>query len=99
MSWLFDSGHAADIVLAVMALELGWLVGRRGWSPGAAVLRLGPGALMLVALRAALTGCAWPSIALPLLLSFPLHLADLARGSDRPGDAHRRADRSVRNSS
>ncbi|HEU0045663.1 hypothetical protein [Sphingomonas sp.] len=78
MNWLFASGHAVDVVLAVLALELVWLV-RRGWAPRHAVLRLAPGALMLLALRAALTGAEWPWIALPLALSFPVHLADLRR--------------------
>lgn len=50
---------------------------RGGWTPRRAALRLLPGALMLVAVRNALTGEAWPLIALPLLLSFPAHLADL----------------------
>ena len=79
MAWLFASGHAADIVLAVMAAEALWLVARGGGSAGAVALRLGPGALMLVALRAALVGATWPWIALPLILSLPLHLKDLAR--------------------
>lgn len=78
MGWLFASGHAADLVLAVVAAELAWLV-RRGWRATDALLRLAPGALMLVALRGALTGLDWPWIALPLALSFPVHLADLAR--------------------
>ena len=83
MRWLFASGHAADLVLAVMVIELAWLIGR-GWRPVDALLRLGPGALMLIALRAALTGLDWQWIALPLALSFPVHLADLARrGADR----------------
>jgi hypothetical protein len=79
MAWLFASGHAVDIVLAVIALEWVWLVSRGGWRPGSALLRLLPGALMLVALRAALIGLAWPWVSLPLLLSFPVHLADLMR--------------------
>jgi hypothetical protein len=65
-------------VLLVIALELIWLLAS-GWHPGAALLRLGPGILMLLALRAALIGLDWRWIALPLLLSFPVHLADLAR--------------------
>lgn len=85
MRWLFASGHAVDIVLVVIAVELGWLVGRRGWRLIDAVLRLVPGALMLVALRAALTGLEWYWVALPLLLSFPINLADLARKPARPG--------------
>jgi nitroreductase len=78
MAWLFASGHAVDIVLAVIAVELGWLV-RGGWRATDALLRLAPGALMLLALRAALTDLDWWWVALPLALSFPVHLADLAR--------------------
>ena len=66
-------------MLAVIAVELVWLVRRRSWRATDTLLRLGPGALMLVALRAALTGNDWRWIALPLILSFPVHLADLAR--------------------
>jgi hypothetical protein len=77
--WLFASGHAVDIVLVVIGVELAWLVSARGWPVTEATLRLAPGALMLLALRAALTGSDWRWIALPLLLSFPVHLADLAQ--------------------
>ena len=63
-----------------MLVELLWLTQRRGWSMTAAILRLTPGALMIVALRVALTGGAWAWIALSLALSLPFHLADLARG-------------------
>ena len=84
MARLFASGHAVDIVLAVLAVELGWLV-RAGWRIGPAALRLGPGALMLVALRNGLTGLDWWWIALPLALSFPVHLADLVRFGSRSG--------------
>ncbi len=78
MSWLFASGHAVDIVLAVIAVELVWLMAR-GKGGVDVLVRLGPGVLMLVALRAALVGLDWRWVALPLLLSFPVHLADLAR--------------------
>jgi hypothetical protein len=50
-----------------------------GWGGRAAALRLLPGALMLLALRAALLGLCWPWIALALAASFPAHLADLRR--------------------
>ena len=79
MKALFASGHAVDIVLLVILVELIWLVTRGGWSLPAALLRLGPGALMLLAVRFALTGMPWPWIAGALLASFPLHLADLRR--------------------
>lgn len=79
MKWLFASGHAIDIVLAVIAIEFFWLVARRDWTMLAAVLRLGPAALMMLALRAAIADCEWYWIALPLALSFPIHLADIKR--------------------
>ncbi|MBJ6123005.1 hypothetical protein [Sphingomonas mollis] len=79
MVWLFASGHAVDIVLAVIAVELIWLVAGRGWRMTDALLRLGPGVLMLVALRFALTGHDWRWIMTALLSSFPVHLADLMR--------------------
>ncbi len=79
MLWLFGTGHAVDIVLVVIGVELAWLVTARGWPVTQATLRLAPGALMLLALRAALTGCDWRWVALPLVLSFPVHIADLAQ--------------------
>ena len=63
--------------------ELGWLVRGCDWRFGAALLRLLPGALMILALRAALTGAGWPWIALALACSFPAHLADLMAGKPR----------------
>lgn len=83
MNWLFASGHAVDVVLVVIALELGWLIGAARWRPTQAMLRLAPGALILIALRGALTGADWRWIALPLLASFPVHVADLMRRPDR----------------
>jgi hypothetical protein len=76
MSWLFASGHAVDLVLLFMLVEGTWLVARK-WQALTVVLMLGPGALMLLALRAALTGMPWYWIALPLTVSLPLHLADV----------------------
>lgn len=81
MAWLFDSGHAVDVVLIVMGIELVWLVLAAKWRMLDAALRLAPGALMLLALRCALTGADWQWIALPLILSFPFHLADLKRSA------------------
>lgn len=79
MAWFFGSGHAVDLVLLVLAGELAWLTRARGWPVAEAALRLLPGALMLLALRAALTGAGWPLVAGALALSFPAHVADLAR--------------------
>jgi hypothetical protein len=75
----FASGRAIDLVLAVLVLEALWLW-RRGRAPlGDIVRALLPGAFLLLAVRAALTGAPWPLVALPLLLSLPAHLADIRR--------------------
>lgn len=60
-----------------MAIEFIGLRAVARWPVTTALWRLAPGALMIVALRGALTGADWRWIALPLLLSFPAHLADL----------------------
>ncbi|OYW23602.1 MULTISPECIES: hypothetical protein [unclassified Sphingomonas] len=83
LAWLFASGVAADVVLIVIALEAVWLRLRRRWLVIAIMCRLMPGLLMMLALRAALTGQGWVWIALPLTLSFPFHLADLRFGPGR----------------
>jgi len=76
MSWLFETGHAADIILAVLLIEAGWLRRRRWrWLDLAGLL--GPAALIVLGLRGALTGAEWPFIAVPLALSLPLHLLDV----------------------
>ena len=64
----------------VLLAEAAWLIRVRNWPARAALPRLLPGALMMLALRAALTGAGWPWIALALALSYPAHLADLAHG-------------------
>jgi hypothetical protein len=75
---LFASGHAADVILAVLAIEAVWLRIARGWSITAILGLLGPAALIVLGLRAALTGAAWWWIALPLAVSLPLHLKDVS---------------------
>ena len=80
----FASGRAADVILAVLALELLWLWRLRRVPLLTALGVVLPGVLFVIALRGALTGAAWPAIALPLALSFPVHLMDLARRP--PGD-------------
>lgn len=73
----FASGFAADLVLAVLAVEALWLIAVARWPVGKMLLCLLPGALMMLALRAALTGAGWPWVALALAASFPVHLADV----------------------
>jgi hypothetical protein len=77
MDWLFASGHAADVILAVLAIEAAWLRAARGWAWGAILGLIGPAALIVLGLRAALNGADWWWIALPLAASLPLHLMDL----------------------
>lgn len=78
VSDFFASGHAADLILIVLAAEFVWLVMRGGKALDVA-LALGPAVFIVLALRGALTGADWPMIALPLMLSFPVHIADLWR--------------------
>ncbi len=76
MQSFFTSGHAVDLVLAFMAVEAVVLVmmKRRALT---VVLTILPGAVMILALRAALTGAGWQWVAIWLTVSLPLHLADL----------------------
>lgn len=74
----FASGHAADLILAVLAGEAVWLRAGRGWRWRAIAGLIGPAVLIVLALRGALTGAAWWWIAVPLAASLPLHLMDLA---------------------
>ncbi|MEL7447318.1 MAG: hypothetical protein AAGK02_16190, partial [Pseudomonadota bacterium] len=76
IEWLFRSGHAADVVLVVLAIESVILM-MKGWSWRVLAGMLGPAVLLVLGVRAALVGADWYWIALPLALSFPLHLLDL----------------------
>jgi membrane protein required for beta-lactamase induction len=78
MEEFFASGRAVDVVLAVLVIEAAWLrVRGNSWMDILPALL--PAVLMMVSLRAALTGMAWPFISLPLALAFPVHLYDLRR--------------------
>jgi hypothetical protein len=79
---IFVSGLAVDLALIVLAIEFFYLVlkGRSGTVKSRAfalVLALGPGACLMLALRAALTGASIVWVALFLALSLPLHVGDL----------------------
>lgn len=79
MSAFFASGHAVDVVLAVMLIEAVILMARRNSSVMTVAIAFLPGAMIVLAVRAALTGAGWPWVALALAASFPAHLADLRR--------------------
>ena len=83
MEALFSSGHAADIVLAALLIEAIWLRWR-GWHVGDVLTMLLPAALIVLGLRAALTGAAWWWISAPIALSFPVHIADVVRRGRKP---------------
>jgi hypothetical protein len=75
----FSSGHAVDLVLLVLLVE-GLILWRRGKArPLSILFALLPAAFLLLAARNALVGGPWHITALLLALSFPAHLADLAR--------------------
>jgi hypothetical protein len=80
----FHSGRVADLILVVMAVEFAFLYGRGRSRPDPVratdlLFAIGPGACIVLALRAALTGAAPVWIGAALAASLPLHLADLAR--------------------
>jgi hypothetical protein len=78
MAEFFASGRAVDVVLLVLLVEAIWLrLSGHAWPSVLAVLL--PAVLMMLALRAALAGLAWPFVSLPLALAFPVHLYDLHR--------------------
>jgi hypothetical protein len=79
----FASGHAADLILGVLLCEAAWLRAGAGWSWSAIAGLLGPAALIVLGLRAALTGAPWWWVALPLAASLPLHLMDLRSRFER----------------
>jgi hypothetical protein len=86
----FLSGHVADMILAVMLVEGVYRSYRHsvtgeGWSPSRIFASLAPGACLVLALRAALTGAGWQWMALTLSLSGVAHAIDgWLRRLDRP---------------
>ena len=80
----FVSGRVADLLLAVMAVELVVLTltaprSRRGSRLVGLLFALAPGACLTVAVRLALTGASWPWIAAWLTAALPIHVGDLVR--------------------
>lgn len=87
-SW-FASGRAVDIALVALLVEgIALCVFRartgRGPGPRAVLANLAAGACLLLALRAALTGASWQTVAVWLLAALAANLADLAERLRRP---------------
>lgn len=91
MADFFGSGRAADLLLAVLALEAAGLALYRGLTGrGPALRKLAPflvaGGFLALALRAALAGARWPWIAAALTGALVAHVRDLAtRWEHGPG--------------
>ena len=86
---LFNSGRIVDLILLLLVAEvIAMYLYRRGTGRGIGAIDLLmnnlAGAGLLLALRAALTGAAWPSIAPWLLASFAAHVADVMRRWQSP---------------
>lgn len=84
MNDFFASGLAVDLVLALMAAETLLLLalhryGHRGPAPADLLANLASGFCLLLALRAAMAGAAWPWLAMALSGSLAAHLVDLRR--------------------
>jgi hypothetical protein len=82
MSELFASGRIIDLILVLVALEAAALLlwrarSGRGPAPVPLLCNLASGAALMLALRAALTGAAWPVIAGCLVGSLLAHATEL----------------------
>lgn len=89
MQRIFSSPHIIDLVVALTVLEaIGLLLARRrfgdrtpggcgGIRPIGIVLMLLPGLFLMLAVRAALDGAAWPWVPAALAAALVAHLADL----------------------
>ena len=90
---LFDSGRIVDGILVLVAIEALVLLGvrarwGRGPAPMALLSNLASGAALMLALRAALTGVAWPGIAAWLIVALGAHLVEMMlRLRSEPGRA------------
>lgn len=88
LALLFAPGRLVDLVLAVVVVEfvvLAWRDRGRGLFGALAdpFFALAPGACLLLALRAAISGDTGAWILIWLTASLPAHLADLARRGRR----------------
>ena len=84
MTALVIDPHIIDLVLAVFVLEAAVLFGYRhvtgkGLAPGQIAANLLSGAMIMVALRLALSGAPMEMVAPCLLASMAAHIADLAQ--------------------
>ena len=79
----FASGRIVDLVLLLVAVEIGalpWLLRRLGSEVRLVQLlpNIVAGIALMLALRASLVGATWPWISIAMLVALAAHLADLA---------------------
>ncbi len=82
MAELFASGRVIEGILGLVLLEIvGLTILRNRWKIGIPspelLVSIGAGVGLLLALRAALVGAAWPNIALWLIVALVAHVWDL----------------------
>lgn len=82
MEEFFTSGRAIDVILAVMVIEAILLIvyrtkTRSGPTVAQTVSNIASGAMIMLAVRSALTGAGWEQTAMFLLAAFVAHLVDL----------------------
>ena len=75
---LLTSPHWVDLIAVLTALEGLLIIRWRGLPPLATVRMLLPALCLLLALRCALAGWAWPWVPLALTAALVVHLWDLA---------------------
>lgn len=83
LAGLFASGRVIDAILVLVALEavalLAWRARTgRGPAPRPLLCNLASGAALMLAVRASLTGAAWPVVAACLLGALGAHAGELA---------------------
>jgi hypothetical protein len=81
---LFSNGRIIDGILVLVVVEIVVMIlihkkTGKGLRPLDLILSLLAGIALLLAVRAALIGLAWPAVALLLFLALIAHLVDLAR--------------------
>lgn len=82
MAELFASGRIIDLILALVVIE-GIILAvvhqrwRRGIPLRGVVANLAAGAALMIVVRLALTGAAWPLLALSLFVALLAHIWDL----------------------
>jgi hypothetical protein len=74
---VFTSPHLIDLILAGIILEAAVVIARRGLTPLATLSMLAPGVFIMLALRAALAGAAWPWVPACLAAAGVAHLFDM----------------------